>query len=64
MRDRQIFFTDGRRVNVADLTDDEITVTLDMLSELNNVGGTDATRESVRERLEIERLIRSLPAED
>lgn len=60
MRDRYIVYTDGTRRFVSDLSVAEINECLDMLSDLKPMDGTEATHDTMRQRLEIELVARGV----
>ncbi len=57
MRDYYCSYSDGRNVLISQMTDAELA---DAISDIGDdeVGGTQATREAIRERLLLERFIR------
>jgi len=60
MRDRYIYYSDGTRRFVSDLSVAELRECLDMLGELVPVDGTDCTRDEIKERIHIELIARGL----
>lgn len=60
MKDRYIVYSDGTRRWVSDLSIADIHECLAMLADLKPMDGTEATHDTMRQRLEIELVARGV----